>query len=706
MRTRVTLRAASPASRVRALAPTPCVLGLLAASLLGCPARLPQGATALDDVAVSGTAVVDEDDLLGVIASHPTSKVLGLTRLWWVEYGIYDPVTLEKDLQRIERYYQARGFYEARVRAGRVLREDDKVRVQIIVEEGPQVRLLRVLVHGANELPEDIRKKVSAAWKLALGDPFDEDLYRRGGDAMQEALTDNGYAYAAVKLAADVDLVKHEAVVHSEVVPGVRCTFGAVTIVGLDQLSEKSVRKLLMIEPGDEYSTKLMREAQNALFDLGSFDTVNFEPELSDPTRTVVPVKVAVSESKLRRVKVGPGFLIDPLRNDLHITGRWEHRNFFGGLRKFFVELRPMLIFRPGFFSVQSIRPGILTAVELRQPSFIEARTSGVIGGNAGILPDPVNDYQTLGALGTLGVDRRFWSILYAGLFYRKAIQIAQPYGGLSKETLPPNAFDATLGYFELLATLDARDDLLKPTRGYFTALSLQYATPAPVFGGIFADFRLQPEIRMYGPLAKGLTLAFRFTTGFLLPTNYDVREPRPNTNPNDPSRYQHEIRTREQRFDTTGATPAWRAFFSGGATGNRGYPTRYVGLRDCQVDETLQQKELGRDCSVVTGGASMWEASMELRYDISGPFSGVLFIDGSDVSRRRFDIRLDFPHLSAGPGFRYLTPVGPFRLDFGYRLPGLQRIGGPLDPREVAPEFSLGFKGPFALHLSIGEAF
>lgn len=684
---------------------------LVAASLLlGCPAKLPAGATALDKITIDGTDEVDAADLKGAIASEPTSKLLGITRLWWVDYGLYDPITLEKDLQRIERFYQARGFYEARARAGRVLRKDDRsVRVQIVLEEGPPVHLARIQVTGLDNLPVSVRRRFSAAWKLAPGENFDEDLYRASGAAAEQSLTDEGYAHAAVTLGADVDLIKHEAVVHVEVHSGPRCTFGEINVTGLSELDESWVRRILAIEPGDEYSTRTMRSAQNALFDLGTFDTVDFEPDLSDSNATVIPVKVALTEAKLRRVKAGPGVLIDPLRNDVHFTVGWEHRNFFGGLRNFRVEVRPMLITRGGFFAFGAVRPGVLASSELRQPGFLEARMAGVLGLTGGLLPDPINEYRVTTAMGTVGVDRRFAGILYGGLFYRKAFQIATPYAGFE---LPPNAFSSTLGYLELLTTIDARDDLLKPTKGYFATLSFQYGMAAKFIGGDFGDFRIQPEVRMYGSIAKGLILAFRFTTGFLLPYNYNVREPRKKTprptNPNE-SIYVDEIRTRDEPFDKTGATPAWRAFYSGGAVGNRGYPTRSVGLRDCQVDVVsgvLTPIERDQECSVVVGGASMWESSLELRFDISGPVSGVLFMDASDVSRRRFDIRLDYPHLSVGPGLRYLTPVGPIRLDFGYRLPFAQRIGGRLDPREEPRPFNLGIKGPYALHLSIGEAF
>ena len=46
-------------------------------------------------------------------------------------------------------------------------------------------------------------------------------------------------------------------------------------------------------------------------------------------------------------------------------------------------------------------------------------------------------------------------------------------------------------------------------------------------------------------------------------------------------------------------------------------------------------------------------------------------------------------PHLSCGGGARYDTPVGPIRLDIGYRIPGLQYPGGA--SFELEPALLLG---------------
>ena len=159
------------------------------------------------------------------------------------------------------------------------------------------------------------------------------------------------------------------------------------------------------------------------------------------------------------------------------------------------------------------------------------------------------------------------------------------------------------------------------------------------------------------------------------------------------------------------------RGFFGGGPGSNRGYGLREIGphgrvpfynpgqsseefTEGCEVT-TAPAGELSPNCDLPLGGFTLWEASLELRFPLFGPLRGAVFTDVSDVSPYKLDFRFDHPHLSLGLGFRFGTPIGPIRLDVGYRVPGLQ---APSSPDEYTPDELFGL--PIAISFGIGEPF
>ena len=100
------------------------------------------------------------------------------------------------------------------------------------------------------------------------------------------------------------------------------------------------------------------------------------------------------------------------------------------------------------------------------------------------------------------------------------------------------------------------------------------------------------------------------------------------------------------------------------------------------------------------------------MRFGVTGPLSASIFCDMSDVSAQPWNIRLNHLHLSCGAGARYDTPVGPIRLDIGYRVQPLQVLGF-ANEDDVAQQFPIDgtqdklFKVlPIAIGFGIGEAF
>ena len=115
--------------------------------------------------------------------------------------------------------------------------------------------------------------------------------------------------------------------------------------------------------------------------------------------------------------------------------------------------------------------------------------------------------------------------------------------------------------------------------------------------------------------------------------------------------------------------------------------------------------------CFLPVGGFTLWEFQNETRFDISGPLSASVFCDMSDVSPSENDIRLGHLHLSCGLGAAYDTPVGPVRLNIGYRVQPLQVLGyknesaaANADPTNGIQPTILGV--PLAIAIGIGQAY
>lgn len=121
------------------------------------------------------------------------------------------------------------------------------------------------------------------------------------------------------------------------------------------------------------------------------------------------------------------------------------------------------------------------------------------------------------------------------------------------------------------------------------------------------------------------------------------------------------------------GETPPDKLFFAGGGGSVRGYAYRNIGV------ETP---------SGIAGGRSLVEASAELRARVTDSIGVVAFIDAGAVSAEPYPDFSEDVRIGVGGGLRYLTPLGPIRLD----------VAVPLDRRSGDPSV--------AFYVGIGQAF
>ena len=717
----------SRASLASAAAYASAVACLLLTLLPGC-ASIPAGRAAVDAVHIEGNHALDTGDIEDKLATAPSPKFLALWSGVIFDYEIFDRFVLQRDLARVERFYRARGYYEAHARAGRVeyanASRTDHVKITIEVEEGPPVNIKVVHLEGAETAPPDVQKALIAAAgvDVVAGKPFDEEKFETAEHDIKRALTDHGYAYAQVKRSAYVDLPHHTAELSFGIVTDSPATYGPIKFVGLGDLPEDVVERTFNVHEGEAYSTKKLDDAQQALLDLGVFSSVDIVNDLPDPPPADhrVGLTVKLERSKLHALKLGGGVELDVLKTDLHLFGEWENRNFFGGLRRFNVRFTPGVVLYPmripDFHPPTSPLPEEKFRVELQQPAFLEARTHALVRAEANVFPalfvtdtkpdDPVLGYGE--AKFAAGVNRVLWK-LFGQITYNAQYAVPFSYVGAIDPTLPA----ALISYVEILTQFDFRDDRVHPHSGLFLGNNLQVAG----LGGDAQDIRVQPEARGYVPVTRKVTFALRASPGILFPFNYGST----------------------LQTDTPGLGPppgvdkaAWakdvqlvyfRSFFSGGPSSNRGWPLRAIGphgiapfynpgqaIRDiankCAPNPDGSSPDPVR-CASPLGGLTLWEAQAEVRFPIGGPVSGDTFCDGSDVAPKQAQFRFSARrlHLSCGVGLRYDTPVGPIRLDIAYRIPG---VNPTLDDIAQGLDGNPGsiFGVPIAIAFGIGEAF
>lgn len=693
------------------------VLGLVTSAIVQGCTHVPKGRMAVDDLALEGNEELSEDAVEKRLATQPTPAFLGLFQGVVFEYSLLNRQVLEKDLQRIERYYRARGFYDAKVRAVRLEPQDASlVRVVIVVDEGDPIRVATVRILGLEDASPDARDAVEqAATAMVVGDPFEEDAYRDVEDAIRTALTDNGHAYAKVQRQARIDVREDLAYVWYRVDPGPEAYIGEIRIECNDDFSRGPVERALDLEPGDPYSTASLTDARDAILGLGVFSNVRVEPQLEGgPAPDArVPLVVKLTTMKHKTVKLGGGVQLDALRTDFHLRAGWEHRDFLGGYRHFTVEVKPGVVLYPtripSLDPPQHYLPEVKTSVQMKQPGFVEARTWGALRTEYNIFPlllspkyDPeasVLGYREL--KGAAGVERRFRR-LFATLYYNYQRNTPFAYVG----ELDPALGGVTISYLDLRADLDFRDSATSPHEGALLGASFQTAG-GPLMGDA-RDVKVQPEARFYLPLGERLTFAVRGSVGFLFPFNYAE------TLSDNTERGRAPSGVSRARWIEDVQLMYFRGFFSGGPNSNRGYATRGVGphgfvpflnpnLSEAGCEPSSPSAGAAR-CNQPLGGPSLWEASAELRFPLSGPLTGATFCDFSDVSPEQLDLRFSYLHMSCGAGARYATPVGPVRIDLGYRIPSMQIVGEPDDAVDGDPGEIFGL--PIALSLGIGEAF
>jgi outer membrane protein insertion porin family len=225
---------------------------------------------------------------------------------------------------------------------------------------------------------------------------------------------------------------------------------------------------------------------------------------------------------------------------------------------------------------------------------------------------------------------------------------------------------DGTTSAVRFALNWDKRDNRLFPTRGFFLSGSYELAPPlfAPetVFGNVNLFTRWALDARAYKPVWRSLIARAKLTLGHIRP------------------------------WDSKDALPISELYYVGGINTLRGYPFLSIA-----PTENILQEPAGAQFEATVGGNTQLVLNTELEFPLFNQIGirGVLFSDWGNSFAMGSDQREDKPGLglykSVGFGFRWMSPVGPLRFEWGIPLDRRKNVRGQYIDQAVDFQFTIG---------------
>ncbi len=459
---------------------------------------------------------------------------------------------------------------------------------------------------------------------INVGDYLDNDRIVEGRNRLDTALGEGGYAFAKVGTPdLLVDHKRNEGDLTITTQPGGKYRFGAVISQNPAFLSSRHLDDIARFRRGDIYQRSDEEDLKRAILATGLVSAVTVTPRETiappAPGQTgEVALDVALTPGPLRTVAGLAGY---ESGDGFRLEGSWEHRNFFPP---------------EGMLRVRGIAgtKEQLVGTTVRWNNFIgrdQVLTLDLYGNTVdrdAFNARTVAFAATFEKLTTLFFQKPWtWSV---GL---EALVTGERESSVAGQFVPRNTYFIVA--LPLRGAIDQSDNLLDPTRGWRTALSVSPEISKQQDGPTVQYARFQFDLSGYQSVGKGVVLAARTRVGSIPGTTL------------------------------ANIAPSRRSYAGGGGS-VRGYGYQAIGPRD--------------SAGAPSGGRSLVEFSAEARID-TGMFDGALqlvpFIDAGTVAES-IAPTLDGLRYGAGLGLRYKTGFGPLRLDVGTplnRRPGDSRI-------------------------------
>ncbi len=569
----------------------------------------------IKSIKIEGAKAFPQNELKGIM--EVTEK-----KPWWTpslrniigmvkgSAGVLKWDALERDLGRLTAFYHNHGYVDAKVGKPRVERKGADIYITIPVHEGERYGV------GKINIKQDFFKdeyKLLSHLEIQNMDYFSQEVLRKDIMTLTNMYADEGFAHCTITPKIIKDPEKKVVNITFVVNKGPKVYFNRINITGNTRTRDKVIRRELRVMELKPFSATGLKRSNDRLRRLGYFEDVDITPKPAQD-ESHVNLDVKVKERPTGTFSIGAGY---SSVDNLILMGEISQRNFLG---------------KGQTLSFKGIIGGSTQRFSLSffEPYFQDTRLS-------------------------LGIDLYNWQYDYSD--YTKdstggALRFGYPltdnlsffFGGRIDNTdlsdIDDNASYIIRSSRDIKSTrslsagltFDSRNRYFNPSRGWKSNISMEYA--GGFLGGDASFIKFRGEVGYYHPIWHFITGHFRLGAGYVMD-------------------------------GPGGDLPVYERFFLGGLDSIRGYKYGDVSPRDPETDERI-------------GGEYMGFLQSELIFPLLKEMglNGVVFLDMGNVWGKDTDEGFDITDLrkSAGAGIRWLSPMGPLRVEWGYnfdRKPG-----------------------------------
>ncbi len=541
---------------------------------------------------------------------------------WLTESGLLDMNKIHQDAQRIVAFYNNHGFLEAKIGSPEITQKGEWLYLKFIIEEGPRFKVGTVDISG--DLI-DTKEKLLDLLSIRDAKFLSRQVLRDDILKLTDHYAESGYAFANIRPETRKSPDGKRIDVNFIIKKGNLVYIDRITIKGNTRTRDNVIRRELRITEGGVFNSKALRKSTQALQRLSYFEEVNITPEPAID-RDRMNVIIEVKEKSTGTFSIGAGY---SSADKLIFMGTISENNFLG--RGDTLALSANVSSTSSRFNLSYTNPHLNdSALSWGTDLFSTSRE--------------YDDYTKDSKGGGIRIGYP--------IFEKFRLYGNYSYADTDLTKVSDNASYVIRKSVNLHVTSALKFSLVRNTKnrrfaaseGSRNALSIKYA--GGPLGGDSQFTKVEGSSSYYFPL---------FSTKIVL----------------------HLKGSFGQVFENeTDKLPVYERFYLGGLNSIRGFKYGKISPIDISSNDRI-------------GGDKMWYTNTELIFPLleEQGVMGVVFFDAGRVynNNENWDDNNDSIKKAAGLGLRWLSPMGPLRIVWGYNLDPLP------DEKESVWDFSVG---------------